>query len=142
VKNKHNKNKVKKLTEALVVDPTQNFDSVNSMVEYSLKMFDSITTDYSVASFQEKELMQKAIEELSEKVEKKLAGLCEEMGITKEDLVEMSKDQKNYKQEDWNAIQGFRKELEDRKVIEASNSTPQKEKSLKKKKRKKKWLSA
>ena len=141
-KKHHNKDNVKKLTEALVTDSSQNFDSVNSMVEYSLKMFDSISTDYSVASFQEKEKIQKDIEEFLKIIEKKLEGLCEEMGITKEELVEMSKDKKNFRQEDWIAVQGFRRELEDRKIVETKKEIPQKKTSLKKKERKKKWLSA
>jgi len=108
-----------------------NFDEV---VKESLALFDEITHIMKNGSKEEKEEIASAMESINKKVTEQFDTLCEDLGISKEEVNKLVGDPSNFSPEIWGVMQNLQEGL---KVVEVKE-----EKAKKAKRKSAQWVSA
>ena len=110
---------------------TINYDEA---VKESLGLFDEITHVMTNGAKEEQEEIIKALETVNKKVTEQFDALCEEFGVSKEDVKKLIADPNNFSPEFWEVMQKLQTQMEPVKVKE--------DKPNKVKRKPKQWVSA
>ena len=81
-----------------------NFDEV---VKESLALFEEITHIMQNGSKEEKDEIVRAMELVNKKVTEQFDTLCEELGVSKEEVSKLISDQNNFSPEMWSVMQNL-----------------------------------
>jgi len=99
-----------------------NFDEV---VKESLALFEEINHIMQNGSNEDKDEIVRAMEIVNKKVTEQFDTLCEELGVSKEEVTKMISDQNNFSPEMWGVMQNLQDGL---KATEVKENKPKKAK--------------
>lgn len=107
-------NDLKTFIEEVINNP-EGVQSVDEVMETSLRMYRELSEMFVQATPTERERIAETLLEISELFEAKFTDQARKMGKTKEELIEAMQDPENYTPEVWASVKNFQSKVDEEK---------------------------
>lgn len=111
---------------------------VNTAISRSMEIFDEISLVMKEGNQEEQKAIVEALEKVNENIQNQFNAICNQAGISREEIESMIKDPKNFTPEIWDALQGLQGQVN----TTYANTPIHKKIETKRKKSKKQWIPA
>lgn len=117
----------RKIMSFFSLDPEQKAGQLDSVFKSSIDFFDKFKDTLENGTPEEKNEIMKEVMQLQEKLQEETEKMCEQTGLSEEQLKEYAQSKDNFSDEEWESIQAAKSKLE-QQAEELSEILPAKKK--------------
>ena len=101
----------RKIMAFFSMDPEKKAGELEHVFENSIEIFEHFKEILQHGSPEQKQEVLNQVMQLQEKLQQETQRMCEETGVSENQLKEFAENKENFSEEEWNAIQSAKKKL-------------------------------
>jgi len=101
----------RKIMAFFSMDPDKKASELEHVFENSIEFFEKFKETLQHGTPEQKQQMLNEVMQLQEKLQQETTKMCEETGLSENQLKEFAENKENFSEEEWNTIQGAKQKL-------------------------------
>lgn len=129
-----------RILEYFNLDPEEKAKRLQQVFNDSMEFFKQFRESLSTGSPEEQEEMLTVVHELRKKIQEEVTRICEDTGLTQDELEAAASNPNMYTEEQWKIVEKSQKEVEKQTRLLQSTAGVEDKPKKQSKKKKKKWV--